>query len=526
MRFRFTAGAETLLMVLLLAPIFRASGFLEEARQGANPKPNANPQKTDVATKPLRTNPVALDLVQRSHSLNAQLTDEQLTSLFPDQLAVVERLSPSLTHDWVEQMFAHAATLDPRVGASLQLSCIRGISALDGALALSMLQRVDSSFIESSVSSYPMMNKFTTTVTTVMVNAIRKQGKAAFPLVLSSAAALGTKGYYPYSSVMMAALESKGQEITRSTPGSLISRFQQGLDAPVTSIDFAEMLISTQSHWSTDALKSALTLCTRALQQYPNNEINTQYQITINNPHGSVTGNGPVEIVLLRLAPLLKRSLPEDFDKLAEKYAVLSNPVATSEMLPGSKTTITYRLLASSKDLSAEGQKQAVLDQIKKLMWKDPEKVQQAIDALTDPQLRAEALALASENANIAAPERASAFANEAAEAAEGSTDPLVKFRALCEKLRADADSRQHLVVTAELNGVFSLANTLTRRAVDENDQDMKDEITETLKSAITSTVKLEPELTAAKIEEIHIPYEKARLLAAAALSLSTGSAH
>jgi hypothetical protein len=400
--------AAKILLLMLASTSSLAQCATEVARPGKATKKPAVPNKTEAEITAEQRRRQALDLLRRSHALNEQISEEKKVELLDQQVHIAGRLDKKLALVWARELFDIGARLQPRAGFIAQIEAVARLSPLDAAEALSMLTRIDPSFVESSVSEFPAGRMFPRAVTNAFTSYAREKGKSSIPEIMRVADSLGDKGQYPYSSVMSAVRSLNDGELSAKISTVLITRFQSRADAPISGYDFTEMLLQSEKAISKELLKPAVDAVAEALENYPVNDRSKDYGVTMTFKEESVKAHGPVEIGLLRLAPLLKRVDPELWGQLVKKYVLLAAPAAAKDWTPenGGRMSMSLGSRAPS-GTSPQDQREATVAQLYRLARKDPEQGAKAIAAVNDPSVRAEAYTYVAQELADRDPERA-----------------------------------------------------------------------------------------------------------------------
>lgn len=476
------------------------------------------PRKSEADLAAERRRAKALDILQRSHALNGQITDRQKGSLLAVQISVAANLDKELTLQWARELFDFGFSLNPEAGGRAQVSAIRSLADANPDEALAMLSRMEPAFLEPSPQDFPADSLFNHKLEMAFRSYAEKKGKPGLIEILSTATVLGDKGRYPYSGVMSATQTFRDPQLSTKVASALVTRFCTRVDSPITAADFAKMLIENERSIPYRLLKPAVDAAAQALQNYPQNDDNKRYYATMNFAKGeSITAHGPAEISLLRLAPLLKRVDPELADQIAEKFSILKDPASSKDWKAGGGGTMTMGF-DGNKQASQPDQRDVILSEVWKLMWQEPAKAEQLMASIPEASLRAEAYAYAAQQLSSHDPARAARYAEQAQQTSSEVEDSMIKFRSLVAKLQGDAANGRRVEVAQELEPVFRAANQLMRKAVDEKMD--TSEIVQLLRDPVKEAAKLEPDLTAANIDTVSFPFERASLLTAAASGL------
>src|SRR3954451_10118320 len=302
------------------------------------------PAKTAEQKQAEARKTLALDLLKQSHALNDQLDDGDIAGLMRDQVKYAMLADKELGRQWAHELFDRASKSQADFEVHTQLDAIENLSRGYPEDALAMLEQIDPRILAADSEEY-LESHFDVDEAErqVYLRLIRLKGKAAFPAILQSAAMLGDKGRYPYWPVMSSALQIGNAAVIESTAKLLLTRFQQRADGPFSEPEFSMMLRYSEPPWPHDLMKAALEADVDVLQSYPVNSDRTVFKLTVTTPNGaSVSAQGPLQIGLLRLVPLMKRDHPELLQRLTKTYPFLNDvPV---ELAPGPSPGFTWKL--------------------------------------------------------------------------------------------------------------------------------------------------------------------------------------
>ncbi len=475
------------------------------------------PAETDAEKQQAARKQLALDLIKRSYALDEQVADRSRLGLLNTQISVASKLDKELARAWAHELFERA--LEDK-NTTAQFMAINALSRDDPEEGMSMLVQLDAAALAPNDHEFPGAGAVTMTPRFLFKDFAHKNGKAAMPKILATANAMGNKGRYPYAGVMAAAVETKDDGLIEHTARQLLARYQQRIDPDVAGFDFAEMLNYSQGQWPKELLKTAVELAVAGLQNYPVNDGNKSYSMKLQVGDGSATAHGPVEMGLLYIAYLIKRTDPELWTILLKTYPNLSAAPEGGPGAPHSTWTMSVSSFDDKTPPTIEEQKHEALMEIRRQVFDDPDKAEKIIHALSDPATRAEAAAIAAQLTADRYPEKSAAFAAEAERATSEIKDPKIQFKSACAQLHSDAANNNRAAIPDDLDKTFQLADKVMRKTRDEGHD--TGYLISPLVEAAHDAIKLDPELTIAHIESIYLPYEKAQLLTAAASALAT----
>jgi hypothetical protein len=495
-------------------------GFSQEIPKHANSaaptKKTIVPAKTAQQKKADARKKLALDLLKQSHALNDQLDDGEVAAVLRDQVKYAMLLDQELGKQWALELFDRASKSESDFELHTQLDAIENLSRRYPEDALALLEQIDPRILAPDSQEY-LGTHFDVDEAErqVYLHLIRRKGKSVYSAILQSAAILGDKGRYPYWPVMSAALQIGDPALGENTAKLLLTRFQQRVDEPSSESEFSMMLRYSQPPWPHDLMKAALEADVDVLEHYPVTSEDTTFILTVSGDGKTVSARGPLEIGLLRLVPLMKRDDPELLQKLTKAYSFLAGVPA--DMTPGA-ANVKWKLSSDLSGSKVKRDKTFALNELKRRIMDDPDKAEQTISLVSDPELRAQALTFASSYFTGTDLSRAAKLAAEAEKAANLSDNSFSKFQALCATLTSDAVNHRNAQVIAELEIAFQTADKLMRKAVDNDEPTF--EIQRSLWNAVHETIKLEPELTVAHINSIYLPDVRSELLLAAVEAL------
>ena len=222
---------------------------------------------------------------------------------------VASRLDKKLARVWASELFDLGANGRVRNAKSAQVLAINALSANDPEEALTLLAQVDQATLAPSDHEFPGANILAIMPRNLFCTMVNKNGKAAMPKIFGTADSLGEKGRYPYAGVMSAVVATNDAVIINNTAQKLLTRFQQGLDPATVGFDFAEMMSQSEHSWPKELLKPAIEEAVAGVKKYPVTDENKNFGMTMQTAGGSSsTARGPVEMGLLKIAPLIKRT--------------------------------------------------------------------------------------------------------------------------------------------------------------------------------------------------------------------------
>lgn len=499
--------------VLLLPAV--SLGQSNEPKSVANHVPDRMVEKQKSAKYQL-----GLDLLMKSHAITEQLSDEERFGLLTGQIQAANRYDKKLGNQWAHELFELGKQRRVRSPGMVQLFAINSIAGSDPKEALNMMADVDPEAITPQDDEYPGPTIATKLPQNLFVGMVRVDGNEVMPRIRQVAESLGAKGRYPYGAVMAAALETKDKAIIENTVRQLLTRYQQRIDSPILSFDFADMLNSSETHWPKGLLKQAIDAAVDGLEQYPLTDDNKEYEAAYTTKERSATAHGPVEIGLLRIAWLIRRDEPELWAKLLKAHPNLATFPAEGFGKGAHSMTLRLSHGESSGPPTAEDIKYDLMDQIRRLVPDEPDKAMAAINNIQDAETKAEALSMAAQLlADANRSQQAAEFAAQAQQIVANVRAPQVKFQAACARLQADAANKNRSALPQDLDEVFQLADRLMRNAREEKKDTF--DVVEPLSRTFSIVMQVEPELTAAHIDEISLPFEKASLLSDAAAWLA-----
>lgn len=458
---------------------------------------------------------LALDLIKQSHALNDQLEDDEKVGLLNDQARCAMAADKKLAREWAHELFDLGTLMDSDSGRQAQMRATELLSREYPEEALATLEQIDPKILAPGKTEVlGTFFEFYEAERHVFLSAVTHKLKDALPRITHVASTLGSKGRYPYWPVMSAAIAIDNPETTENVAKMLLARFQQRVDAPFAVFEFSKTLRFTESQWPKELMKPAIEAVVDILQRYPIDENSPKITRVIITPQGSATTvRGPSEIELARMRRLMKRQHPALLERLTKTYPILADPAATA-LGSGIQIieSIEYRNSGTAR------YKPRAIYSLKDQIRDDPSKAEEIISSISDPELRAEALAFASYTFSFTDPERAARLAEEAEKVAAQVENSLSKLQALCVRIRSDAAAGYHSEVVAKLDQAFLMADKLMRKAIEDGDSTF--EVQRSLIEAVSETVKVEPELTVAHINGVYLPHVRSELLISAAEAL------
>jgi len=483
-------------------------------------KTQAIPKKTAAEKEAELKKQRALDLVQRSHAIDTELNGMALLDvLYPQILAAAWLGERPLAARWAHELFDLGPTLEPKLGARAQLAAITAVAKADAADAVSLLERVEPAYLLPPANQLQGEDQpQTSTMVIALGEYARQNGKTAMPKVLAVASTLGDRGRYPYNAIIRASHVLKDPPTDERTTTLLLTRFQQRIDPPGAAFEFASMLIYAKDFWPKETLKLAVEAAVDGIVSYPVDDVSRNFELTLKTAKGAAALNGPIEIGLLRLMPLIISVSPKRAEQLHQAYPNLANPIVV-EMDPKDNATLMSFRPSKTPSTNAKVQRREAIDEYREMASVDPDKAAKAIAAIPDASLRADTAAEVAQDMLDQDPAKAAQFSVIAEQGASAIDDSMRKFQALCARLQMDAVNKQRAAVVEELDAAFRMGDKLLRKAHEDGEE--THEITSYLEAAVGETIKLEPDLTSAQIETVYLPYDRARLLIVAAHGLT-----
>ena len=461
---------------------------------------------------------LGLNLLKEAHALNQQLTDQERFDLLTGQIQTAGRYDTQLAGQWARELLELAKQGRVHSPGMVQMLAVNSVAESDPEEAIRLLELVDEDAIAPRENEYPGATIATKVPKNIFLTLVRGDGKKAMPTIRAVANSLGSKGRYPYSGVMAAALETRDNNVIATTTRQILTRFQQRIDSPVIAFDFAEMLNSSESKWPKDQLQAAIEAAVDGLEQYPINDFNKGFETTYTADRKSATAHGPVEIGLLTIAWLIKRNEPELWTKLLKKYPNLATFPSNAFGNGAYRMTLRISRDDSSTPPTPEDMKTDLMLEIRRLLAENTDKGMATINNIADPATKAEALSMASEQLTRSDPQRAAQLAAEADQIVAKLKDTELEFRSACARLKADAVTGNRSAMQDDLDEAFQLADKVMRKARDEK-RDVSD-LMNSLAEAVQEAIKIDPGLVVAHIELVYLPYEKAQMLTAIASAL------
>jgi hypothetical protein len=464
------------------------------------------------------------ELLDRAYALTEQLAATERSAVMIALVDVAGRSYPEKAKDWAVALWNTAKDLPDLQRANAQRSAITAIAFADPDKALPLLQQWQgpadtASPTDVRANSVGGIEEFAASM--VFTQLERKHGIKVIPELQQAAAAMGSKGQYPY--MAMSALMARATTITddsdnKDLPSSIFrGALQSYQNSPSHSADvpFAQFLTNTWKNAPRELAIDAVTSVARNLLTAPDDD-KLNGAVEVSGKAVRVTNYS--DLALIRLMPVLKELNPALAAKVNE----------AKPQLAGANLRDFRGLGIRPTDVPPE--QQAQYDRARKrgqemrLARNDPDTALATASAMTDAGDKANLLAETAFAMAEDSPEDATKVLDQAQKAAADVKDQLTELRIIVTSARAARELKQQQRVRELTARGFELGSQLVRQQMDEHPEtNGAGEALTYMQMLVPTAMDENSDGVLAIIDAVPYPMAKAMLYTTAARSLQWG---